>query len=184
MGGSRSRVKLQLFKKPFPCLAHCAWDRGVWGEVGGHAESSFLLPVRTLSGIQPELINSNRPPHYPGCNGPQAGGWPVGNSPPPPPELHPHTTTTSTTTTPPHTHTQTLHTPPARAAHTTLPLFHTEAIINTCNNIFTASNSLLQIRASRSCGVHSCTHGHPRTYIHTQTYTQFPRHAHVTPRCF
>ncbi|TNN88845.1 hypothetical protein EYF80_000723 [Liparis tanakae] len=32
---------------------------------------------RTLSGIQPELINSNRPPHYPGCNGPRAGGWPL-----------------------------------------------------------------------------------------------------------
>lgn len=24
------RVKLQLFKKSFPCFAHCAEDRGVW----------------------------------------------------------------------------------------------------------------------------------------------------------
>lgn len=80
-GEQRRRVKLQLFKKPFPCFAHCAEDRGVWwGGEEGHAGSSFLLPVRTLSGIQPELINSNRPPHYPGCNGPRAGGWPVGNT--------------------------------------------------------------------------------------------------------
>lgn len=64
-------------------------------------------------------------------------------------------------------HTQTLCIPPARAAHTTLPLFHTEAIINTCNNIFSASNSLLQIRTSHSCGVHSYAHGHPLACIHT-----------------
>lgn len=108
------RVKLQLFKKSFPCFAHCAEDRGVWwgGREEGHAGSSFLLPVRTLSGIQPELINSNRPPHYPGCNGPRAGGWPVGNTGggegggkyppnPLPPQSFP-------TTTPPHTHTHTL----------------------------------------------------------------------------
>lgn len=24
LGGQRGRVELQLFKKPFPCLAHCA----------------------------------------------------------------------------------------------------------------------------------------------------------------
>lgn len=43
-----SKGKLQLFKKPFSCFAHCARDRGLWGEVEVHAESSFLLPVRTI----------------------------------------------------------------------------------------------------------------------------------------
>lgn len=29
-GEQQRRVKLQLFKKSFPCFAHCAEDRGVW----------------------------------------------------------------------------------------------------------------------------------------------------------
>lgn len=61
------RVKLQFFKKCFPVLP-------IVGVVGGHAETSFLLPVRTLSGIQPELINPNGNLDYPGCNGTEAGG--------------------------------------------------------------------------------------------------------------
>lgn len=74
---------------------------------------------------------------------------------------HPHqasTNYTGKTTKPlsPHTHTHTQKRPvphrPVQHTHThTLPLFNTEAIINTCNNIFTASNSLLQIRTSSSC---------------------------------
>lgn len=87
------------------------------------------------------------------------------------------------TTTPPHTHTHTLRTPPTRAAHTTLPLFHTEAIINTCNNIFTASNSLLQIRTSHSCGVLSCTRGHPLTCTHTHKHSNTHTHAVSSSRC-
>lgn len=62
------RVKPQFFKKRFPVLP-------IVGGWGGHAETSFLLPVRTLSGIQPELINPNGNPDYPGCNGTEAGGW-------------------------------------------------------------------------------------------------------------
>lgn len=122
------------------CLRQgCMWGKWV-GWRGGHAESSFLLPVRTLSGIQPELINSKRSPYYPWCNGPRAGGLSMGNremgvaSPPPPP-------------------------PPSLLVLTlTLQLCNTEAIINTCNNIFTASNSLLQITARHSCGAHTGVH--------------------------
>lgn len=120
-----------------------------WGG-GGHAGSSFLLPVRTLSGLQPELINSKRPSPLPrvqratGLGWGAAGRWETENR-------------RTEERTPP-THSLSLHTrkhsipPAARAAHTTLPLFHTEAIINTCNNIFPAANSLLQIRTSHSCG--------------------------------
>ena len=115
-GGSRGvGWSCSCLKSPSPALPIVPETGVCGGEVGGHAESSFLLPVRTLSGIQPELINSNRPPHYPGCNGPQAGGWPVGNRvrrrrekeryPPPPPHLHPlqpPDTSTTSTTIPPH----------------------------------------------------------------------------------
>lgn len=64
----------------------------LWG--GGHAETSFLLLVRTLSGIQPELINPNGTPDYPGCNGTEAGGLAGGKQrrvdPPPHTHLHHH----------------------------------------------------------------------------------------------
>lgn len=63
-------------------------------------------------------------------------------------------------------------TPPARAAHTTLPLFHTEAIINTCNNIFTAANGLLQFRTLCSCRGRF----HTRMLPHTQTCTRHAMH--------
>lgn len=94
-GGRGGRVKLQFFKKCFPVLP-------IVGVVGGHAETSFLLPVRTLSGIQPELINPNGNPNYPGCNGTGgglAGGKQRRVTPPPPrytpppsqvPPLHAH----------------------------------------------------------------------------------------------
>lgn len=127
------------------CLRQgCVWGKWVGGLGGGHAESSFLLPVRTLSGIQPELINSKRNPYYPWCNGPRAGGWSMGNrktgvappSPPPPPSPLPSLLVLTLT----------------------LRLCNTEAIINTCNNIFTASNSLLQITARHSCGAHTGIH--------------------------
>lgn len=69
-GAAEYSAKLQLFKKPFRLPWPLCLGQGCVGVEEGHAERSFLLPVRTLSGIQPELINSNRPPHYPGCTGP------------------------------------------------------------------------------------------------------------------
>jgi len=52
--------------------------KGVCEEGAVHAVSPFLRPVRTLSETQPELINSNRPPHYPQCTVPRWG--PVGGN--------------------------------------------------------------------------------------------------------
>lgn len=52
--------------------------KGVCEEGAVHAVSLFLRPVRTLSETQPELINSNRPPHYPQCTVPRWG--PVGGN--------------------------------------------------------------------------------------------------------
>lgn len=127
---------------------------------GSHAESSFLLPVRTLSGIQPELINSNRTPDYPGCNGTQAGGLAggkrVGGG--EQPQAHAF-----------------LHHKYHLDTHTKAPtVCNTEAIINTCNNIFTARNSPLQIRTAAQL----CAHTHTRKHTCTLSDTRVTYHAH------
>ncbi|KAI7792730.1 hypothetical protein IRJ41_019116 [Triplophysa rosa] len=60
---------MECFKKLLSCWFYCLLERakGMREEGGVHAVSLFLRPVRTLSETQPELINSNRPPHYPQC---------------------------------------------------------------------------------------------------------------------
>lgn len=123
-----------------------------WELVSPACQNSIWAPAGTNQLQKAFAITQGATGHGAGV-----GCWPVGNRQRAPP-----------------THSTSLHTrkhsitAAARAAHTTLPLFHTEAIINTCNNIFPAANSLLQIRTSHSCGGRLCTHGPP---LHMQTCT-------------
>lgn len=149
-----------------PRTASCVCGWGVVGVGGGHAESSFLLPVRTLSGIQPELINSNRTPDYPECNGRRAGGWAGGKE--------------RREAAPPHHQTHTsLHHKYHLYTHTKAPtVCNTEAIINTCNNIFPARNSPLQIRTAAQL----CAHGHTHVNTRARSLTHASLTTH-TKRC-
>ncbi len=56
------------------------------------------------------------------------------------------------------------------ARHTTLPLSLGAVIINTCNNIFTASKSRPQITAPHSCGGHLPEH--TRKFMCSHTHNQ------------
>lgn len=104
---------MECFKKLLSCCFYCLLERAR----GCVRRGPFLRPVRTLSETQPELINSNRPPHYPQCTVPR--WWPVGGN-----------TRNERKKNPPSSHTLLVYTPfsLARTAH------NTPTVSQCCNN--------------------------------------------------